>query len=50
MKAFLLSCMLIKNYNLVINKRVVNKDTNLGNIYLENKYSIKSIKTKTKVT
>ena len=28
----------IKHYNLLINTRVANKRTNLGNIYLENTY------------
>lgn len=37
-------------YNLVMYKRVVNKETNLGNMYFENTYNNTNIHTKTKVT
>lgn len=46
-KAYILSNI---NYNLLINIRVVNKRTNLGNIYFENTYIIITSKIKAKVT
>lgn len=38
------------HYNLVMYKRVVNKETNFGNMYFENTYNIIKINKKTKVT
>ena len=37
-------------YNLVIKRRVVNKDTNLGKMYFENTYIITKSNAKTNVT
>ena len=37
-------------YNLVMYKRVVNKETNLGNMYFENTYNIIKINANTNVT
>jgi hypothetical protein len=38
------------NYNLVMYKRVVNKETNLGNMYFENTYNNINIHANTNVT
>lgn len=38
------------NYNLLINTRVINKRTNLGNIYFENTYIITTSNIKANVT
>ena len=38
------------NYNLLINIRVINKRTNLGNIYFESTYNIITRDTKAKIT
>lgn len=41
---------LLFNYNLVMYKRVVNKETNFGNMYFENTYNKTNIHTNTNVT
>jgi hypothetical protein len=40
----------IINYNLLINIRVINRRTNLGNIYFESTYNIITRDTKAKIT
>jgi len=38
------------SYNLLINTRLINKRTNLGNIYLDKRYIISTIYTNANVT